>query len=69
MVPGRIPDTRNTVFWTDRIDIPPGDKEVVGFVAPEQSGEYRVIVRGISSEGDAVEGMGKFRVGGPVNEE
>ena len=66
MVSDRVPDTRNTVFWTDRLDILPGKKKVVRFVAPEQSGEYRVIVRGVSSEGNAVAGTGRFRIVVPV---
>ena len=69
MVSDRVPDTRNTVFWTDRLDILPGKKKVVRFVAPEQSGEYRVIVRGVSSEGNAVTGTGRFRIVVPVKKE
>ena len=69
MVSGRVPDTRNTVFWTDNLDILPGKKEVVRFFAPEQSGEYRVIVRGVSSEGNAVSGTGSFRIVVPADKD
>jgi len=58
----RIPDTRNTLLWIDKIRLDPDETRTIQFYAPSGKGEYHLILRGISSLGDVVCGVGTFRV-------
>ena len=42
----RIPDTRNTLLWIDKISLDSEEKKTLQFPASSQSGEYIILVRG-----------------------
>ncbi|MFC2116629.1 hypothetical protein ACFLTU_09140 [Bacteroidota bacterium] len=58
----RIPDTRNTQLWIDRIHLDSGEKKTVQFPASSSPGEYHILVRGASPLGEIVYGVSIFRV-------
>ena len=58
----RIPDTRNTLLWIDRIHLDSDETRTVRFYAASGKGEYHILIRGVSSRGDIVCGVGTFRV-------
>jgi hypothetical protein len=60
--PGKIPDTRNTLFWMDQLELHKGTSKKVSFLAAGIPGTYLILFRGISSDGDLVYGMNHFRV-------
>ena len=58
----RIPDTRNTLLWIDKITLDPEEMKTLQFTASQQTGEYIVLVRGVSPLGEIVYGMSTFNV-------
>jgi len=58
----RIPDTRNLLFWSDGIGLGSGEKETLQFSAASSTGEYHILVRGVSTRGEIVYGVSTFRV-------
>jgi hypothetical protein len=58
----RIPDTRNTLLWIDKISLDPDEMKTLQFTASLQTGEYIVLVRGVSPLGETVYGMSTFSV-------
>jgi hypothetical protein len=58
----RIPDTRNTLLWIDKISLDPDEMKTLQFTASPQTGEYIVLVRGVSPLGEMVYGMSTFNV-------
>ncbi len=58
----RIPDTRNTLLWIDKISLDPDKMKSLQFTASAQTGEYIVLVRGVSPQGEIVYGMSTFNV-------
>ena len=60
--PGKIPDTRNTLFWMDQLELHKGNVQKVSFQAASVPGSYLILFRGVSSDGDIVYGMEHFRV-------
>ncbi len=58
----RVPDTRNTVFWLDRVQVEQGKQEEISFMAPTSPGSYVVLVRGISPEGEVFSASSRFTV-------
>jgi hypothetical protein len=60
--PAQIPDTRNTIFWMDHLDLNKDSIRKVSFQAAGLPGSYLILFRGISSDGDIVHGMNYFDV-------
>ncbi len=58
----RVPDTRNTLFWTGGLKLEQDTQKELSFRAPEQTGSYVVLVRGILPSGEAYSAKTKFRV-------
>ena len=59
---GKIPDTRNTIFWTDHLELN-GDRPVkISFRAPFLPGKYHILFRGISRDGSPGFGLNSFMV-------
>jgi hypothetical protein len=58
----RIPDTRNTLLWIDKISLDPDEMKTLQFHAASQIGEYIILVRGVSTLGEIICGMSIFNV-------
>lgn len=58
----RIPDTRNTLLWMDRIVLEGSGTGTVRFGAAGDPGTYTVLLRGTSGTGEVVCGTASFRV-------
>ncbi len=56
------PDFRNTLFWEPHISTEPGETENFGFYTSDRPGEYVIVVRGISPEGEVLTGEAAFRI-------
>jgi hypothetical protein len=61
-VSGRIPDTRNTVYWRGDLQLHKGSDLELVFKAPESPGEYVILVRGVDSMGEVLSTTTRFRV-------
>ena len=59
---GRIPDTRNTIYWEDHLLLKKGESLEIPFKAPEIAGEYVILFRGTDPEGEVLSAMARFRV-------
>lgn len=60
--PGRIPDTRNTIYWNGDLLVRNGSPLEIPFRAPEVSGEYVILVRGVDPLGKVLSATARFRV-------
>ena len=58
----RIPDTRNTLLWMDDLELQKSNSSKVSFQAASVPGNYLILLRGVSSNGEIVYGMNSFRV-------
>lgn len=58
----RIPDFRNTLYWNPVVQGNPGETISYDFYTSDNTGEYKVIIRGISEEGSILEGHCNFSV-------
>ncbi len=58
----RIPDTRNTLLWIDHLELHKNTPRKFSFQAASVPGNYLILFRGVSSEGEIVHGMNSFRV-------
>ena len=58
----RIPDTRNTLLWIDNVCLDTDEKKTLHFRSAPETGEYHILVRGVSLQGDILYGSGKFKV-------
>jgi hypothetical protein len=58
----RIPDTRNTLLWMDDLDLSDNGSGSVQFNASTSKGEYLILVRGVSGDGNILVGEGRFEV-------
>ena len=58
----RLPDTRNTLLWIDKISLDSEEMKTLQFHAASQIGEYHILVRGVSPLGEIVYGMSTFNV-------
>lgn len=58
---GQIPDTRNTIFWSDRAALNAGKSYHAEFKGPSIPGNYVILYRGISSNGKFVNGISRFK--------
>jgi len=59
---GKIPDTRNTLFWMDHCELPKDKSLRINFQAATVPGTYLILIRGVSSRGDIVYGLNQFKV-------
>jgi hypothetical protein len=59
---GRIPDTRNTIYWTSDLQLRKGNALEISFRAPEMPGEYVILVRGVDRQGEVLTATARFRV-------
>jgi len=60
--PGKIPDTRNTLFWMDHLTLQKDESRKVSFQAASLPGSYLILFRGVSSDGNIVYGLNRFIV-------
>jgi len=58
----RIPDFRNCLYWTPDLSVTAGESASFNLFSPDNQGEYVVIVRGISGDGELVQGECSFTV-------
>jgi hypothetical protein len=58
----RIPDFRNTMYWNPVVHGNPGQTISYDFYTSDNTGDYIVIIRGISKEGTILEGHCSFTV-------
>jgi len=59
---GRIPDTRNTFFWDGDLVVEEDKQIEVPFRAPSASGNYVILVRGVSPDGEVFSASAEFIV-------
>jgi hypothetical protein len=60
--PAKIPDTRNTLFWMDQLELHKDSSRKFSFQASGVPGSYIILFRGISSDGGIVHGLNYFDV-------
>ena len=58
----RIPDLRNTLYWEARYEITPENGGSLAFYSSDVTGEFMVMVRGITAEGNILSGTCEFTV-------
>lgn len=58
----RKPDLRNTLYWAAHYEITPENEGSFAFYTSDVTGEFMVIVRGMTSDGNVVSGSCKFIV-------
>ncbi len=58
----RIPDFRNTMFWNPVVQGNPGETISCEFFTSDNTGEYIILVRGITEQGSILEGHCSFIV-------
>lgn len=60
--PGKIPDTRNTLFWMEHLELHKHSFNKVSFQAASIPGAYIILLRGVSADGNIVHGLSSFEV-------
>jgi hypothetical protein len=60
--PAKIPDTRNTLCWMENLELFGKAPQKISFQAGSVPGDYLVLFRGLSPEGDVICGMEHLRV-------
>jgi hypothetical protein len=58
----RVPDTRNTIFWSGHLLLDKGSQMELPFRAPTVPGNYVVLIRGVSRAGEVFSASTTFRV-------
>ncbi len=58
----RVPDTRNTLFWSGNLQLQQDKQLEIPFLAPSVSGNYVVLVRGILPTGEIYAASTSFHV-------
>ena len=58
----RIPDLRNTLYWAAHYEITPENGGSVAFYTSDVTGEFMVVVRGMTSDGNVLYGTCEFIV-------
>jgi len=58
----RMPDLRTTLYWASRYEITPENGGSFTFYTSDVTGEFMVIVRGMTSDGNVISGNCKFTV-------
>ena len=53
-IESRIPDFRNTLFWSPGISIAKDEKTIIGFYTSDRPGKYKVVLQGMSANGNFV---------------
>lgn len=62
-VPGeRIPDLRTTLYWSAQEDLAAGKEKAIRFYTSDLSGEYMVVIRGVTGDGKLLRGVCAFTV-------
>ena len=56
------PDYRNCLFWKPHIEVSPGQEIKLDFYTSDNSGAYRVLVRGVAPDGSILQGSCDFLV-------
>jgi hypothetical protein len=59
---GRVPDTRNTVFWSSELQMEQGGQLEIPFMAPASAGDYWVLIRGLTPGGEVFSSSASFSV-------
>ena len=60
--PGAIPDTRNTLFWKDHMELDQDTSYRISFPAASLPGTYLILIRGVASDGTIVHGLNQINV-------
>lgn len=58
----RVPDTRNTHYWSGELLLEQGSITEISFRAPHAPGNYVVLLRGVSPDGEIFSASAPFRV-------
>lgn len=58
----RTPDFRNCLYWIPDLTLTPGKTFTFDLFSPDNPGDYSVIIRGITGEGEVVQGECVFTV-------
>ena len=58
----RVPDLRNTLYWTAHYEITPENGGSFEFYTSDEPGEFTVMVRGMTSDGNVLSGTCEFTV-------
>jgi len=58
----RMPDLRNTLYWAAHYEITPENGGSFAFYTSDETGEFRIIVRGMTSDGNVLSGTSNFVV-------
>jgi hypothetical protein len=58
----RMPDLRNTLYWAAHYEITPENGGSFTFYTSDVTGEFMVIVRGMTSDGNVLSGTCEFIV-------
>ncbi len=58
----RMPDLRTTLYWAAHSEIPPDKGGSFTFYTSDVTGEFMIVVRGMSSNGEVLSGTCKFMV-------
>lgn len=58
----QVPDTRNTYLWESNITLRKGSSTGISFIAPDYPGEYVVLFRGHSGQGEIIRAETTFEV-------
>lgn len=58
----KIPDSRNTLLWMDHLELDKSSSSKVSFQAASLPGNYLILFRGVSSEGEIVHGLNQIQV-------
>jgi hypothetical protein len=62
-LPGsRIPDTRNTIYWNDEVLVDRENPVEIPFRAPATPGNYVILVRALSPDGEILSASSRFMV-------
>jgi len=57
-----MPDYRNCLFWAPNIPVDAGDTVCLDFFSSDLKGDYMVIIRGITDDGQPMHGECSFTV-------
>jgi len=54
LLPGNVPDSRNTVYWNPAVQTHDDGTAGISFTAPDTPGKYYILLRGMSLTGEVV---------------